>query len=349
MKKLITVLLLMVGITSFSQCNLNISWTYNINGSNIEFTNTSTGVPSSPQFAWLYDGQSSGLENPTFPYDSTVQTVCFAIYGVDSNGVCEDSICGPLNNNCTLNITWTSCIGGGNITFNNTSTGTPSNASFAWLYNGQSSDLEHPTFTYAPGVNDVCFAITDNDNPNCQDSICGPVNDTCGGCTLNISWVSSLNGNNINFYSTSTGVPIGATYWWDYGTQYSSDMNPVFAYDSTASFVCLTIMDSTGMCSDTLCGPMNFDSSATVHEINEIMYQVYPNPVHDQLNISFNEYEVDYELSIIDLSGRIIIKRKVMNNFESIDVSGLESGTYLLFIDDLENPQRRKTEKIIKY
>lgn len=172
MKRILFIVFLGMTISSIGQCNLNISWSSSVVGSNITFTNTSTGVPSSPQFAWLYDGLSSSLENPTFPYDSLESQVCFAIYSLDT--VCDDSICGPVGSPpCALNISWTSSIGGGNITFTNTSTGMPSNPAFAWLYDGQSSSIENPTFPYDSTISQVCFAIYDIDFPSCQDSICG--------------------------------------------------------------------------------------------------------------------------------------------------------------------------------
>lgn len=175
MKKVVLSLALSIfSIISTAQCNINISWTSSVAGSNITFTNTSTGVPSNPAFAWLYDGQSSSVENPTFPYDSLITEVCFAITDLDSTA-CQDSICGPLINvdSCDLNIMWISNIVGGTITFTNTSTGMPSNPSFAWLYDGQSSSIENPSFPYDSTVSQVCFAIYDIDNPSCEDSICG--------------------------------------------------------------------------------------------------------------------------------------------------------------------------------
>lgn len=171
-------------------CSLNISWTSAINGSAIMFYNTSSGMPSNPAFAWLYNGQSSSVENPVFPYDSTVSDVCFAIYDIDLPS-CQDSICGPQNDSasCNLDISWTSSVGGGNIIFTNTSTGMPTNPAFAWLYNGQSSSVENPSFPYDSTIFQVCFAIYDIDQPNCEDSICGGlISDSTASYTEELPW-----------------------------------------------------------------------------------------------------------------------------------------------------------------
>lgn len=431
MKKLFTMILLMSGMVSMAQCNLNISWTSSVNGGNITFTNTSTGVPSSPQFAWLYDGQSSSQENPTFPYNANISTVCFAIYSTDTT--CEDSICGPIGSPpCALNISWQACVGSGFITFNNMSTGTPTNASFAWLYDGQSSSQEHPTFTYNPNATDVCFAIYDIDNPNCQDSICGPINDTCntcnlniswyseinggdisffntstgepfnpgyawlydgqasnienptfpynpnatqvcfaiddltnnicedsicgpindtlsGGCNLNINWVAGINGGNITFYNLSTGMPSNPQFSWLYNGQSSSQENPTFPYDSTVSDVCFAIynLDSV-VCEDSICGPINFDSSATVTEYAELIVEVYPNPFNDQINIAVGDNNATLDIIITDLSGRIVYNQQIVGTKETIDLNSLDAGGYLIFISDPTIPDQRVVKKILK-
>ena len=335
------------GLTAMAQCNLVISWTYTINGGNIEFTNTSTGVPSNPQFAWLYDGQSSSMENPTFPYDSTIQQVCFAIYSLDTT--CEDSICGPLDNpGCNLNIGWNSQINGGNITFYNTSTGEPSMANYAWLYDGQSSNLENPTFPYNPGATQVCFAIDDLANNICEDSVCGPLNDTT--CALNISWVAGISGGNITFYNTSTGMPGNPAFSWLYNGQSSSVENPAFPYDSTITDVCFAIYDiDNPTCEDSICGPINFDSTATINEIPELGVNVYPNPFSNELSITVENNSQILSVIITDLSGRVVLNDQIISNLKVIELSHLDNGGYLLFISDPDVPERTSVNKILKH
>lgn len=330
-------------------CTLNLSWTSCVGAGTIGFNNTSTGMPTNASFAWLYNGQSSSQEHPTFTWDSSATTVCFAVYDID-NPACQDSICGPINDTCScnLNISWYSIVDGNNITFYNTSTGTPTNAAFAWLYDGQGSNLENPTFPYNAAVSDVCFAITDINNTNCQDSICGPVNIDSTGCNLVVDYISNISGNDINFYSISTGVPPGATYWWDYGSNWSTDQNPTFIYDPGVTFVCLTIMDSTGLCSDTLCGPMNFDSSATVIEYTELDVEVYPNPFNGELNIVVNENNSILDVLITDLSGRIVFNEQMLGKKEIIDLGHLDAGGYLLFITNPNYPENRTVRKILR-
>lgn len=71
---------------------------------------------------------------------------------------------------------------------------------------------------------------------------------------------------------------------------------------------------------------------------------VYPNPTKDFLNIEISQFSNDAIYSVFDLSGK-----RVMNgtlNINKIDVSQLNSGSYILRI--FEN-QKQQTQKFIKY
>ncbi len=59
--------------------------------------------------------------------------------------------------------------------------------------------------------------------------------------------------------------------------------------------------------------------------------KIYPNPVKDFVYIEGFVSE-DYSVRIVDISGRIILDRKIENN--SIDLSSLQTGIYLLKISD---------------
>ena len=78
-------------------CDLVASFTYTIVGDDILFTNTSTGEPSSPTYAWTIDGLSSTDENPTFSTTGfeSEEEVCLTVTGGggDSSEVCTDTYC----------------------------------------------------------------------------------------------------------------------------------------------------------------------------------------------------------------------------------------------------------------
>lgn len=77
---------------------------------------------------------------------------------------------------------------------------------------------------------------------------------------------------------------------------------------------------------------------------------VYPNPVAEQLSITFNGILGEkFDFVLYDVSGRQILQKQVSSNIstEQIDLSELSNGTYLIKVIRLEDDQS-KTFKIIK-
>ena len=76
--------------------------------------------------------------------------------------------------------------------------------------------------------------------------------------------------------------------------------------------------------------------------------QVYPNPVHDlvQLEIDCSETS-DYIIMIKDISGRNLMKKSIpKQNVVELDVSFLKSGVY--FINLYNENRLLTTKKLIK-
>jgi hypothetical protein len=65
-------------------------------------------------------------------------------------------------------------------------------------------------------------------------------------------------------------------------------------------------------------------------ELNKI--QIYPNPANGELFIS--SAPIGSEISISDMSGRVLLTEKINSNNHKIDVSNLKSGIYLAKIGD---------------
>ena len=68
-----------------------------------------------------------------------------------------------------------------------------------------------------------------------------------------------------------------------------------------------------------------------VAEINSNSISVYPNPTSESIHIKGLQ-ELNANARLVDQSGRIIISKKISNG-ESIDISMLEKGSYILNID----------------
>jgi len=81
---------------------------------------------------------------------------------------------------------------------------------------------------------------------------------------------------------------------------------------------------------------------AAIVGINEIEglngLELYPNPVNDNLNVSFNlTSNQDLTFNVIDATGKVVLSQQLISNnsvnqVEEINVSGLASGVYSLQI-----------------
>ena len=77
-------------------------------------------------------------------------------------------------------------------------------------------------------------------------------------------------------------------------------------------------------------------TSSSIVEINELKFQIYPNPTTSILNIQPN-FSGKYDCSIIDLMGRNVYFQENLNHDETIDLSFLKSGNYLVRVTQGNN------------
>jgi hypothetical protein len=80
---------------------------------------------------------------------------------------------------------------------------------------------------------------------------------------------------------------------------------------------------------------------------NDVVIKAYPNPVVDELQIQYLGLHTDQiEVSIFDLNGKLLLKDELRYFKQLIDVSLLNSGTYILKIS--QGKQLIHQEKLIK-
>lgn len=139
----------------------------------------------------------------------------------------------------------------------------------------------------------------------------------------------------------------------------SSQKNPVVSFDKAGKYtVKLTVKNGNGtnsatklkfidVISPTKCPkipPKKKDTDPTdqgfafndqLYSRSRIDYEVnvFPNPTKDEI---FVQAKTGTKLSLISLTGQILLNRTVQNNTESLDVSQYEIGTYLLKVDHSE-------------
>lgn len=80
----------------------------------------------------------------------------------------------------------------------------------------------------------------------------------------------------------------------------------------------------------------NFTVSVATIENTEVKTSIYPNPAQDRVNIQLDEAYKFNQISIelFDMTGRLISDQKSSVNFNSLDLSGLNQGIYLIKISN---------------
>jgi len=79
---------------------------------------------------------------------------------------------------------------------------------------------------------------------------------------------------------------------------------------------------------------------------DEVKFKIYPNPAQNYINIQFDENEyAQKDIRIIDMSGRIIKTAELYSDMETIDISEIQKGLYILEIRTQNKVYRQKFVK----
>jgi hypothetical protein len=269
---------------------------------------------------------------------------------------------------CDLIADFSYTISGGTLYLTNTSTGEPADPFYTWTVNGMYAYTENPSFSTADFDYDeeVCLTVYDS-LEECTDTYCMIISfedDSTGGtdstgCELIASFTYSLGASTLNLTNTSTDEPVGAYYYWTVDGLASYDENPTF---STADFeseeeVCLTVYDSLEECTDTYCMLISFDdstggtdSTASVLTYKELTAAIYPNPVNDNLNVQLNTTNGPVKIFIYNAVGELILTEQfnTQSGLNTIDVTALSQGLYILHITEIGDTQRQLQKKFYK-
>ncbi|MCB0401807.1 MAG: PKD domain-containing protein [Flavobacteriales bacterium] len=343
--------LLLAGILSigsaYSQCQA--SFTYQVNGNTVSFTNTST-TDSSTAMTWQWtfgDGNFSGNNDPSHTY-LTPGTYQVCLFIVDftlcpTNPTMQfcDSVTIPANNPCQASFTYQ--VNGSTVNFTNTST-TDSSTAMTWQWSfgdGSFSSNNDPSHTYsAPGTYQVCLFIVDftlcPTNPTMQ--FCDSVT-IAGTNPCQASFTYTQNGNTVSFTNTSSTDSVTSDqFQWSFGDgSFSGATDPVHTYPGPGTYyVCLLIVDFD-------CNPnptMQYCDSITIYPVGleeqqALNSRVYPNPVQDQLNFQFDSRQgMDLKLEVTNILGELIASQEVRiepgKQVVTVNTSAWTEGTYIV-------------------
>lgn len=146
-----------------------------------------------------------------------------------------------------------------------------------------------------------------------------------------VSW--SFTGNMQNHTTTSSTIPSGAASW----DQPINTANPTFNYvvtkAGTYNYVCTPHASF-------MKGTITATVATAVANINQDEIYSYPNPANNKITIASTVSQV----TVIDMQGRIVLTWNKGVSSNSIDVSHLSKGTYIL---NLQVKGQNKLEKLI--
>jgi hypothetical protein len=76
-------------------------------------------------------------------------------------------------------------------------------------------------------------------------------------------------------------------------------------------------------------------------------FQVYPNPATDWVTIVMPEVEGQVQMTITDLTGRVILVETITKNLFNWDTKTMSNGTYLITLINLTTGERIGAEKVV--
>jgi hypothetical protein len=156
-------------------------------------------------------------------------------------------------------------------------------------------------------------------------------------CKAVLNWVSATEDNfkhyeveyskdGINFNSVGTILPKGN----------NSTYNFIHAADLGKSYFRLKMVD--------INGSINYSTMVSLNNVcSGSLVEVYPNPVKDFLAVNINGYSGKINAILFDGKGQVVTMRQLNNGRNSIVVSSLTSGIYMLSItDEMGNTSNKK-------
>jgi len=192
----------------------------------------------------------------------------------------------------------------------------------------QQNVIELPTYTYGTVPNFNTYRLGPLDHSFCD--------------TLNLNnnpvsrfWLEqdSIDYLRINFWDVSYLRP--EEWNWDFGDgTTSTERHPSHVYSQDGIYrVCLTVSNENN--TNTSCDTLNLGMD------------LFPNPFHNNLRITVNNYlPKKGRLILYDISGKFILQKKIHAGANVVQLSHLNTGTY--FYEILDSNKLMKDGKVIK-
>lgn len=284
-----------------------------------------SGLPSGGTYTWD-QGLGSGATHSVSPATSTI----YQVTATDGNG-CSQQQSLTINVNATPNVqitpTSSSICSGETITLLATGAQT-----YTWNTGATGS-----TITVSPTSNTTYSVI--GQNGSCTGgSVTQLITVTPSPTVVAGSNMSNAQvGQTVNFTSAGSNA---TQYSWDFGDGgTSTNANDSYAYGAQGTYT-VTLTGTSNGCTatDVITIIVGTPSSVDEQLFGNIAY--YPNPTDGILNLKLDNNQSELTLTVYDLTGKMIMSPWVIapnTVIESIDLSSLSGGSYLIHLSDGEN------------
>lgn len=143
------------------------------------------------------------------------------------------------------------------------------------------------------------------------------------------NFTSTINGNTVSF--TNTSINGTASFWKFSNGQTASVPNPVITFTANGTYAATLV--SVHACSqDTAIQYFNITEVGIDDISGDSKLVVFPNPAHDKLYIKNLKGSATVEVEVWDVSGRKVSVQELGAVKNSVDISTLSNGMYLLKI-----------------
>jgi hypothetical protein len=225
-----------------------------------------------------------------------------------------------------------------------------------------------------PGGSTLVLSGYAQSNSGFENALFLPVNSADGTLAGSALFAGTLTGNAramSSFYSTTGLVqggyiytasePLGSAYAVKYATTTSPCQVGIATLDILNQSTGFAYTDSTGSTegiaaatqSPTTFTPAPVTPGQNIFCIvldvsipeNENEFSIYPNPVHDVLNLEFPSYR-EARICITDVNGKKILEKEFQGTKAEISLEGFSPGVYLVVSDNGGVPVKKKFVKI---
>jgi PKD repeat protein len=313
------------------------SYTYTVDTTTgtVSFQAAPLGINLS--YAWDFgDGSVDSTAAPNHTYPTGTYNVCLTVY--DNDGLCSATICDSVSvyaspTSCATTFSWNDG-GGGNVGF--TVSPFDFNNTYMWDFGDGNSGTGGFTFnTYGTaGTYYVCLTTIDSATM-CTSTWCDSVVLTADPTACNFTFTYFDNNGQVGF---GANPPSSSSYTWDFGDgQTGTGVATSNTYAASGTYyVCATISDAFNGCTNTYCDSVTVTiTGIEEHSAPDLSLSAFPNPVNEQLNISWQQNSRDEAtLEFFDLLGNKVSSYTWPGNAGTnkaiLNTSSLSKGAYLL-------------------